>query len=84
MPLVALLREGGNACYWCGTQGWIERCGRCGFFTCDACRKPHNADSFKFGEPVFTGVWNGLTRPSRAWWPPQAVGASTPTGQQGA
>lgn len=72
-PLVELNSEDANACYWCGTQGWINRCGRCGFFTCDACRKPHNADSFGMGTPKYTGVWDGWVRPSRQHWEPWRV-----------
>lgn len=42
--------HGTNMCYWCGAGGWIRRCGRCGFWTCDACWKPHNADMFEYGQ----------------------------------
>ena len=77
MPLVELKNEDGNVCYWCGVEGWITRCLRCGFFTCDACRKPHQADSYKMFEPRYTGVWNGWTRPSRPHWPSQQVQESS-------
>jgi hypothetical protein len=57
MPDVLLKRPDGAVCYWCGVEGWIYKCPTCGFITCDDCRKPHKADSFKFGEKRYWGRW---------------------------
>lgn len=57
MPVVKLKRPDGAVCHWCGTEGWIRTCNRCGFKTCDECWKPHNRDSFKMFEPRFYGVY---------------------------
>lgn len=59
MTLVNLKRPDGAVCYWCGVEGWVLKCRRCGFYTCDDCRKPHRADSFMFGQPRFIGRYNG-------------------------
>ena len=44
------MAHGDNICYWCGTEGWLRRCNRCGFWTCDTCWRPHRADTYKQGQ----------------------------------
>ena len=60
MTIVLLKRPAGAVCYWCGVEGWIRKCNRCGSHTCDSCWKPHSADSYKFGQERFIGKWVGM------------------------
>ena len=55
--IVLLKRPDGAVCYWCGVEGWIRKCNRCGSHTCDSCWQPHSADSYKFGQERFIGKW---------------------------
>lgn len=37
-------RDDGAICRWCGVEGWLLNCTRCGFPTCDDCRKTHDSE----------------------------------------
>ncbi len=37
------IRPGGKICRWCGIEGWLRDCPRCGFPTCELCTRVHDS-----------------------------------------